>query len=148
MTNPSAVNTFIAQRASGLTLDEIRAQTGVSLHDLSEWDHRFRPEVERVKESLLDKIAAYLFEDLKNQLAISDRLIAKLESDLKGAVIHPTHAERGWSALVQVMNSRERIVERTFKLLLEYEDRKRPLKQPEIPHGNPPNFPGGSEEVL
>ena len=118
---------FIADRALGRTFVEIRERTGLPLNVLEEMEGRYGPDIERARTALLDKILAYVFEDLKRQIALLDRCIENITERSERLVFHPAHAERAYSSIAQLTNTRSKMIRDVTSLLLSHE--KKPLQQ-------------------
>lgn len=116
---------FIADRALGRTLVEICDRTGLPLNVLEEMEGRCGPDIERAREALPDKVLAYVFEDLKRRISLLDRCIEDITERAERLVFHPAHAERAYSSIAQLMNTRSKMILDTTSLLLNRE--KKPL---------------------
>jgi len=124
MSDPNTINEFILYRAQGLTLNEIGAKTGLQRPLLEAWDDQYRAEVERVKDSVLEKVAAFIFEDLKKQLALHDALISSIEEKTSGLMFHPAHAEKAYSSISSLLSSRTKVMNDTLAFLTKYAERR------------------------
>jgi hypothetical protein len=146
MSDPNAINEFVLYRAQGLTLDEIGAKTGLQRPILEAWEHQYRPDVERVKDSVLDKVAAFIFEDLKKQITLHDSLIASVTKQASTIIFHPAHAERAYASLTQLMTVRAKMLHEAITFLSNYD--KRRSAHEETSKSDSPQTNGRKRDVL
>lgn len=124
MSDPNAINEFVLYRAQGLTLDEIGAKTGLQRPILEAWEHQYRPDIERVKDSVLDKVAAFIFEDLLKQIALHDALIATITEQSAKLIFHPAHAEKAYESIARITTVRAKMITDVIAFLSDYSKKR------------------------
>jgi hypothetical protein len=146
MPDPNAVNEFILHRAQGLTLVEISSRTGLSVQILRAWDEQYRPDVERVKDSVLDKVASFIFEDLMKQIALHDALIATITEQSAKLIFHPAHAEKAYESIARITTVRAKMITDVIAFLSDY-SKKRDTRE-DTSKSDSPQTNGRRHDVL
>jgi len=123
MANENSVNTFILLRAQGHPLEAIEAKTGLQMPLLADWDNKYEPDVKLVRDSVLEKMASFIFEDFKKQISLLDVCICHIEETARNLVFNPLHAERAYTAIAKLMDSRAKVISEVTDLILEHEKR-------------------------